>query len=81
MARYFFHLRCQDKDVLDPSGADFRDPDQAWEAAQATARALMEGEPDANVNWLGCHFEVVDHSGEIVFELPFLELVDLPKLN
>ncbi len=82
MARYFFHLRCQDKDVLDPSGADLRDPDQAWEAARATARDLMEGQPDANVNWLACHFEVVDDSGEIVFELPFSEVVDLrPKLN
>ncbi len=82
MARYFFHLRCPDKDVLDPSGADLRDPDQAWEAARATARDLIEGPPDADVNWLACHFEVVDDSGEIVFELPFSEVVDLrPKLN
>jgi hypothetical protein len=73
--RYFFHLRCPGKDVLDPSGADLRDPDQAWEAAQATARDLMEGRSDADVNWLACHFEVTDATGEIVFELPFTEVV------
>jgi hypothetical protein len=42
----------------------------------------MEGRRDGDVNWLACHFEVVDDSGEIVFELPFSEVVDLrPKLN
>ena len=47
-----------------------------------TARDLMEGQPDADVNWLGCHFEVVNEAGEIVFELPFSEVVELrPKPN
>jgi len=82
MARYFFHLRCQESDVVDPTGADLRDPDQAWEAARATARDLMEAQSDASVNWLACHFEVVDETGEIVFELPFSEVVELrPKPN
>ena len=82
MARYFFHLRCRESDVTDSVGADLRDPDQAWEAASATARDLMEAQPDPNVNWLGCHFEVVDEAGEIVFELPFSEVVELrPKPN
>ena len=52
MPRYFFHLRCEGKEVPDLSGADLRDPDQAWEAAQATARDLMHSERDADVNWL-----------------------------
>jgi hypothetical protein len=82
MSRYFFHLRCNESDVLDPAGADLRDPDQAWEAARATALDLMEAQPDADVNWLGCRFEVVDEAGEIVFELPFSEVVELrPKPN
>ena len=82
MPRYFFHLRCEGKEVPDPAGADLRDPDQAWEAAQATARDLMQAPSDADVNWMACHFEVVDAAGEIVFELPFAEAVELkPKPN
>jgi hypothetical protein len=82
MPRYFFHLRCAENEVLDSSGADLRDPDQAWEAAQATARELMESEPQAAVNWFGCHFEVTDEAGQIVFELPFTEVVGvMPKPN
>jgi hypothetical protein len=82
MPRYFFHLRCSGSDVIDPSGADLRDPDQAWEAARATARDLMEAQADANVNWLRCYFEVLDEAGEIVFELPFSDVVELrPKPN
>ena len=47
MPRYFFHLRCTEKDVPDMAGADLRDPDQAWEAARATARDLMETQVEA----------------------------------
>ena len=82
MPRYFFHLRCEGKDVDDPSGAELRDPDQAWEAARAAARDLMEGQPAAEVNWVACRFEVTDEDGDIVFELPFSEAIELkPKLN
>ena len=52
MPRYFFHLRCADKELLDTAGADLHDPDQAWEAARATARDLMETQRDAELNWL-----------------------------
>jgi hypothetical protein len=75
--RYFFHLRCAGKDVEDRTGADLSDPNQAWEAAWATARSLMATQPDADVNWLACYFEVADEAGEIVFELPFTECVDV----
>jgi hypothetical protein len=80
MPRYFFHLRCPEKDVVDPSGADLRDPDQAWEAARATAQDLMQAQPEADVNWLTCHFEVADEAGEIVFELPFSEVIQVNPL-
>ena len=75
MPRNFFHLCCDTKDVPDIAGADLRDPDQAWEAARATARDLMETQVEADVNWLTCRFEVADEAGEIVFELPFAECV------
>ena len=80
MPRYFFHLHCATKTVRDPSGADLRDPDQAWEAAQVAARDLMQGQADAEVNWLTCSFKVTDEAGEIVFELPFTECVETKKL-
>jgi hypothetical protein len=75
MPRYFFHLRCHGQDVHDDSGADFRDPDDAWEAAQAAASDLMLAEPAAEVNWLTCLFEVTDEAGEVVFEMPFSEVI------
>jgi hypothetical protein len=28
------------------------------------------------MNWLACRFEVADEAGEIVFELPFTEVVE-----
>jgi hypothetical protein len=69
MPRYFFHLRCAEKDVPDIAGADLRDSDQAWEAARATARELM-ARVNGDVNWLTRLFEMTDEAGEIVFELP-----------
>jgi hypothetical protein len=81
MPRYFFHLRCPGKDVLDASGAELRDPDQAWEAARATAQDLLQ-QPELDANWPACVFEVTDQTGEIVFELPFAEVIEFkPKLN
>jgi hypothetical protein len=77
MPRYFFHLHCESKTVLDPSGSDLRDPDQAWEAARATAQDLMRTQTNADMNWLACRFEVADEAGEIVFELPFTEVVEV----
>jgi len=48
MPRYFFHLICETRGVPDAAGADLRDADEAWEAARATARDLMQSKPDAN---------------------------------
>ncbi len=72
---YFFHLRCHGRAVEDSTGASLRDPDQAWEAARAIARELMEGKAEAQAELLSCHFEVTDGTGEIVFEFPFTEAV------
>ena len=77
MPRYFFHLRCPETNLLDSSGADLSDADQAWEAARATARDLMQTEPEAGMNWLACSFEVTDEAGEVVFELPFSEVIEV----
>jgi hypothetical protein len=40
----------------------------------------MQTLPNADVNWLSCRFEVADEAGEIVFERPFTEVVEVkPK--
>jgi hypothetical protein len=76
MPKYFFHLRCEESRVSDPTGADLRDPDEAWDAARATAQDLMHTQIEAEVNWLTCRFEVADEAGEVVFELSFAECVE-----
>lgn len=75
MPRYFFYLKGSDTHVPDPDGADFANADAAWEAARRTAQTLMQMEVETDAEWLTCRFEVVDESGEIVFELPFSEAV------
>jgi hypothetical protein len=75
MPRYFFHLEGPDTHVPDPDGADFADADEAWEAARRTARTLMRTEVEIEGEWLTCRFEVLDEAGEIVFELPFSEVL------
>lgn len=76
MPRYFFHLECDGNTVLDPSGADLRDPAEAWAAARATAHNLMSTQTEAAVDWLACSFSVTDETGEIVLEMPFSEVVE-----
>jgi hypothetical protein len=74
--RYYFHLECDGATVLDETGAELRDPDQAWAAAQATARNLMSTQAEAAADSLTCSFSVADESGEIVLELPLIEVVE-----
>ncbi len=62
--------------MLDPTGAELRDPDQAWAVARATARNLLSNPSDAAVDWLLCSFSVTDESGEIVLEVPFIEVME-----
>ena len=77
MPRYYFHLRCEDTTVPDPTGADLRDPDRAWEAARSMACNLMPTHSEAGVNWLACVFEVRDEADEIVLEFPFTEAIEV----
>ena len=76
MPRYFFHWECDGNTVLDPSGADLRDPDEAWTAARATVRNLVSTQTEAAVNWVSCSFSVTDETGEIVLEMPFIEVLE-----
>ena len=76
MPRYYFHLDCDGATVLDHTGAELRGPDQAWVAARATVRNLMSTPSDAAVDWLSCSFSVTDETGEIVLEVPFIEVME-----
>jgi hypothetical protein len=79
MPRFFFNLRCPDGSVIDPDGAEFANADGAYDAAARTARTLMATDTDPEVDWLRCTFEVADEAGEVVFELSFIEAVQLAE--
>ena len=76
MPRYYFHLECDGRIVLDETGAELRDADQARAAARASARNLMTTQPDAAVNWANGIFVVTDDTGEIVLDVAFSEVAD-----
>ena len=77
MPRYFFHVSLEGTLIEDPDGQDLPDADAAWERARQGARALMRADLGRPVNWLSCRFEVADASGEVVFDLPFAEAVEI----
>ncbi len=76
MPRYYFHLECDGATVLDETGAELRDADQARAAAWASARNLMGTETEAGVDWANGIFVVTDDTGETVLEVAFSEVAD-----
>jgi hypothetical protein len=76
MPRYFFHLHQTEVMLKDDEGQLLRDADEAWEAARATARALMAGDPDRTADWFASRFEVTDQEGTILLEFTFREAVE-----
>jgi hypothetical protein len=77
MPRYFFHLLQVGARLEDREGQVLEDADEAWEAARATARELMAGDQEPASGWLMSRFEVVDQTGEIVFDLAFLDAAEV----
>src|SRR5580693_8987758 len=78
MPRYFFNTRIGDDWISDPEGEELRNPDRAWEVAQAMIRELLKTE-GAEGGLLNAILEVTDDEGEIVLEFPFAEaILDLP---
>lgn len=74
MPRYFFHTRIGDDVLTDAEGLDLRDPDQAWRAARATIRAMMD-EPRDQMRLIGASLVVTDAAGDVILEFPFAEAV------
>jgi hypothetical protein len=71
MPRYFFNTRIGDELIADPEGEELRNPDRAWDVAQAMVRELLriEGMEDL----MRAVLEVTDDEGEVVLEFPFAE--------
>ena len=79
MRRFYFNTRVGDDVIADPVGEQLRDPDHAWEVAQAMIRQLLQTEVPAP-SLLNAVLEVTDEAGEMVLEFPFAEaLIELPK--
>jgi hypothetical protein len=75
MPRYFFNVYIGEDKIDDPDGQELKDPDQAWEIARAMAANLMETQFEKPVNWAASHIEVLDGTGEILLEFPFIEAI------
>jgi hypothetical protein len=78
MPRYFFNTRIGNDLIRDPEGEELRDPDHAWEVAQAMIRRLVQ-EQSEQPNLLTARLEVTDEQGEIVLEFPFSEAIIDPE--
>ena len=74
MPRYFFNTRIGDELISDPEGEELRNPDRAWEIAQAMIQELLQTEGAEGV-LLNAILEVTDDEGEIVLEFPFAEAI------
>jgi hypothetical protein len=77
MPRYFFNTRIGETLILDPEGAELRDPDHAWRVARATIRQILQ-EEGKDPSILSASLEVTDAAGEIVLEFPFTEALEIP---
>jgi hypothetical protein len=74
MPRYFFNTRIGNDLISDPEGKELRNPDRAWEVAQAMIHELLKTE-GAEGSLLNATLEVTDDEGEIVLEFPFAEAI------
>jgi hypothetical protein len=76
MPKYYFHLWRDGTRFADNEGQTLRDPDEAWEAARATALGIMKAEADSGTLWTSCSFEVTDVTGQVILEFPFREAIE-----
>ncbi|MFC1458474.1 DUF6894 family protein [Microvirga arabica] len=75
MPRFFFHLRGVLED-LDQDGVDLPDMEAAYLEAHQSALDMAQEWLHQGRNPRGYAFEVVNDTGEVVFELPFAEALD-----
>lgn len=73
MPRYTFQVVVGNETPAEPFVRVLADADAAWEAARGVAAELMAAGGDARL--LTAALVVTDEAGEIVFELPFSEVL------
>lgn len=76
--RYYFHTRIGTETLSDEEGVVLHDPDHAWQVARATIRDSLAEEAD-QARLMSASLVVTDEAGEIVFEFPFAEAIDVPE--
>lgn len=78
MPLYFFHVRSDGSEILDPDGVEYPDLDAARRAAVAGARSIISEEAKDGRLPLDERIDVEDGDGKILLSLSFLDAVDLP---
>ncbi|WP_201836199.1 DUF6894 family protein [Microvirga zambiensis] len=76
MPRFYLHIRCKDGRIgYDESGLDYPDAETAWSAVVRSAQTLKLVFESHGYDARNYAIEVEDELGEIVFRLPFSELL------
>jgi hypothetical protein len=76
MPHYRFNLHLEDQVLRDREGQYFSGPDTLWDVTESLARELIQTSIVQPSNWLKCHLEVVDDTGEVVIDFPFVAAVE-----
>lgn len=71
MGRYFFHLRDDVDDLLDPEGLELPDLQAAHDQALRAARDTLSHEIKSGCIDLRYRIDVEDEAGRLVLTLPF----------
>ena len=76
MALFFFHFSDDETRTSDDVGLEFATVEQAYLEAVAAAQAMWPELLAARRNPLNCAFDIADANGEVLFHVPFGELVE-----
>jgi hypothetical protein len=77
MARFLFHIRNGHGLTPDEEGRDLADREAAYAAAVVGARSLLSDEVTRGTLDLGGEIEVADDEGQVLFQVPFSDVVEI----
>ena len=78
MPLYFFHIRSDESEILDPEGAECPDLESARSAALVSARSIMSEEIKNGHLPLGERLDIEDRDGQLLLSVNFGEALILP---